>query len=152
MWQRCSLGQTWDDSTRASSANTYTWQEALQQAESNSLAGYSDWQLPNIREPHSLVAHNPSNLAINRTVFSISEGDCWSSSSCGYTLYSSSSSASIFTMAMTTSALKTKILPKLLIESYFRTIILEIPFYSTSCEVKNATGKVKRKAADNRSC
>lgn len=80
MWQRCSLGQTWDGSTCTGIASDYTWQGALRQGESNSFAGYSDWRLPNIKEMHSLVNYSVSDPAINRTVFPNNGRDYWSSS------------------------------------------------------------------------
>ena len=69
MWQRCSLGQTLNGSTCSGSAGTYNWRDALQQGDSNSLAGYSDWRLPNVNELLSLVAHDRYNPSINKTVF-----------------------------------------------------------------------------------
>ena len=51
------------------SAISYTWQQALQQGDSNNLAGYSDWRLPNVNELHSLVAYDRHNPTINTTVF-----------------------------------------------------------------------------------
>lgn len=81
LWQRCSLGQTWDGSTCAGSASTYTWQEALQQGNSNSFAGYSDWRLPNVRELSSIVAYDRYNQANNSSVFPNTASDWyWSSS------------------------------------------------------------------------
>jgi len=81
MWQRCSLGQTWDGSTCTGSASTYTWQEALQQGNSNSFAGYSDWRLPNRKELRSIVAYDRYNPAINTTVFpNTPSSSYWSSS------------------------------------------------------------------------
>ena len=69
MWQRCSLGQTLNGSTCSGSAGTYNWRDALQQGDSNSLAGYSDWRLPNVNELLSLVAHDRYNPSVNKTVF-----------------------------------------------------------------------------------
>ena len=69
VWQRCSLGQSWNGSTCTGNASTYTWQGALQQGDSNSLAGYSDWRLPNRKELRSIVAYDRYNPAINTTVF-----------------------------------------------------------------------------------
>ena len=71
MWQRCSLGQTWNGSTCTDidGHGLYTWQIALHRAERNSFAGYSDWRLPNRKELRSIVAYNAYYPAINRTVF-----------------------------------------------------------------------------------
>lgn len=85
MWQRCSLSQTWDGSTCTGSASTYTWQGALQQGESNSFAGYSDWRLPNRKELRSIVAYDRYSPAINTTVFpNTPSSSYWSSSVANY--------------------------------------------------------------------
>ena len=85
IWQRCSLGQTWDGNTCTGTATTYTWQGALQQASSNSFADYGDWRLPNIEELRSLVAYDRYDPAINSIVFPSTIGWYWSSSpSAGY--------------------------------------------------------------------
>jgi len=69
LWQRCSLGQTWNGSTCTGSISTYTWQLALQQGVSNNFAGYSDWRLPNKYELGSIAASERRGPAINTTVF-----------------------------------------------------------------------------------
>ena len=71
MWQRCSLGQSWDANSSNCVGNTgfYTWQQALRQGDNNNLAGYSDWRLPNVEELRSLVAYDRHGPAINSTVF-----------------------------------------------------------------------------------
>jgi len=81
MWQRCSLGQTWDGSTCNGSASTYKWQGALPQGDSNSFAGYNDWRLPNVNELLSIAAYDRHTPAINTTVFpNTPSGNYWSSS------------------------------------------------------------------------
>ena len=69
VWQRCSLGQSWNGSTCTGNASLYTWQGALQQGEGNSFAGYSDWRLPNRKELRSIVTYDRYSPAINTTVF-----------------------------------------------------------------------------------
>jgi hypothetical protein len=83
MWQRCSLGQIWDgsSSTCTGSVTRLNWQEALQQADSHSLAGYSDWRLPNRKELRSIVAYDRHRPAINTTVFPNTPSFTWWSSS-----------------------------------------------------------------------
>lgn len=69
MWQRCSLGQSWDGATCTGTASTHSWQNALDAAESNTFAGYADWRLPNIKELESLVESACHSPAINTAVF-----------------------------------------------------------------------------------
>jgi len=40
----------------------YTWDEALAQCEASTLAGYTDWRLPNVRELESLVDRTSSSI------------------------------------------------------------------------------------------
>lgn len=53
MWQQADDGITRD------------WQNALSYAENLSLAGYSDWRLPNIKELNSIVDYNRSPSSTN---------------------------------------------------------------------------------------
>jgi hypothetical protein len=73
MWAQCSQGQTWASNGGAGSCSgtvsTHTWQAALTTAEAVTLAGHSDWRLPNIKELSSLVAINCADPAINATIF-----------------------------------------------------------------------------------
>ncbi|GAB5417536.1 MAG: hypothetical protein Crog4KO_08080 [Crocinitomicaceae bacterium] len=45
---------------KADDGNTYDWENALDYAESLTLAGYSDWRLPNMKELHSIVDYTRS--------------------------------------------------------------------------------------------
>ena len=47
MWQRCALGQAWSAGICTGSATTATWSNALIAARNSTIAGYSDWRLPN---------------------------------------------------------------------------------------------------------
>ena len=71
MWKRCSEGQS--GSNCSGTANTSTWQEALQiPANINTqggFAGYSDWRLPNLKELASLIEERCYNPAINISYF-----------------------------------------------------------------------------------
>lgn len=68
MWAKCSLGQTGGDCGGGSAA-TYSWKGALQAAADSTLAGYSDWRLPNIKELRSIVEQQCYLPAINLAVF-----------------------------------------------------------------------------------
>lgn len=65
IWQRCSLGQTWNGTTCTGTASQYTWQQALQEAKD---AG-NGLTLPNIKELSSLTNRACYNPAINNTFF-----------------------------------------------------------------------------------
>ncbi len=91
MWKQCVEGLSGPDCA-SGSAKTFTWQQALQQAQavnSGSFAGFSDWRVPNIKELLSLVEHQCSSPAINLTRFpNASSAVLWSSSfDAGYPTY-----------------------------------------------------------------
>ena len=91
MWKQCVEGLSGPDCA-SGSAKTFTWQQALQQAQavnSGSFAGFSDWRVPNIKELLSLVEHQCSSPAINLTRFpNASNHWVWSSSAvAGRTAY-----------------------------------------------------------------
>ena len=73
MWKQCSEGlSTTSTPCDTGSASTYTWSNALAQAQtvnSTGFATYSDWRLPNIKELKSLTEKACYNPAINTTYF-----------------------------------------------------------------------------------
>jgi hypothetical protein len=69
MWQRCSLGQSWDGNTCRGDAANYTWQAALTAAQSDEFAGMRNWVLPNIKQLMSIVELACYNPAINSSIF-----------------------------------------------------------------------------------
>ncbi len=81
VWLRCPLGMSWDSTTCTGMSTGYTWQQALQQADTSTAAGYSDWHLPNAKELTSLVEPACVSPAINLRVFPNTPGEgFWSSS------------------------------------------------------------------------
>ena len=90
MWKRCIEGQRFNTVTNACDGHAvvYTWDAALQQAQSvNTLgfAGANDWSVPNIKELGSLVERQCVHPSINATVFpNTSSSFFWSSSSYAY--------------------------------------------------------------------
>ena len=84
IWKRCLEGQSGSDCA-SGSAEAFTWQQALQRAQtvnsSGGFAGASDWRLPTIKELSSLVEHQCVDPAINLTRFpNASNHWLWSSS------------------------------------------------------------------------
>lgn len=63
-------------------ANTMTWEEALAYAKTVTLAGKSDWRLPNIKELQSLNDPKLTKPSFSKTYFpNVSSGNYWSSTS-----------------------------------------------------------------------
>ena len=65
IWQRCSLGQSWDGNTCAGAAMGFSWQHALEAAK----AAGGGWTLPNKRELQSLMEWACREPIVNVTVF-----------------------------------------------------------------------------------
>lgn len=87
MWRQCSEGQSSTSTAcdTGTAIDSFTWQQALQQAESlnnsGGFAGYTDWRLPNRNELASLVERQCYRPAINENLFpSTSFLEYWSSS------------------------------------------------------------------------
>ncbi len=82
MWSKCLLGQSGSDCSIGSSTRTrYTWKEALEAADTSTIAGYSDWRLPNIKELESIVEDACYGPSINLSIFpNTPSSDVWSSS------------------------------------------------------------------------
>jgi hypothetical protein len=80
IWARCPNGMNWDGAACAGTATSYTWQEALTAADTSTLAGYTDWRLPNIKELISLVEPGCVDPALNTRIFPNTASWFWSSS------------------------------------------------------------------------
>jgi hypothetical protein len=64
IWQRCTVGMSWDGSTCSGTSTPHNWEDALAYA-----ATQTGWRLPNLKELHSLVERSCANPAINETAF-----------------------------------------------------------------------------------
>lgn len=89
IWQRCSLGQSWDGTDCTGTATTFSWQQALAAGAQHTLGGFSDWRLPNKNELVSIVEYRCYAPAINNQQFpNTSSSWYWSSSPyAGYSSY-----------------------------------------------------------------
>ena len=78
IWQRCSLGQTWSDTSSCTgTATTYNWTNALQTAKNMG----NGWRVPNIKELDSLIEQACYSPSINETYFPNTQSNWyWSSS------------------------------------------------------------------------
>lgn len=65
IWQRCSLGQTWNGTGCAGNAATYNWANALQTAKNMG----NGWRVPNVKELDSLIEQACYNPSINDAFF-----------------------------------------------------------------------------------
>ncbi|MBQ0934444.1 Lcl C-terminal domain-containing protein [Ideonella paludis] len=70
VWQRCSAGQSWNGSTCAGTASTYSQAEALSLAkQANPSDSPAGWRLPNVKELASLADLGCTAPAIDTAVF-----------------------------------------------------------------------------------
>ncbi|MCJ8314884.1 MAG: DUF1566 domain-containing protein [Saccharospirillaceae bacterium] len=69
MWMRCSLGKRWYDGNCFNTETRYTWQEALNVADTFKYSGFDDWRLPNIKELGSLLELACRDAPINEVMF-----------------------------------------------------------------------------------
>lgn len=67
MWAKCTQGQS--VTTCTGSPTFLNWSEALTAADTATLAGHTDWRLPNINELQSLVETGCFSPSINSTLF-----------------------------------------------------------------------------------
>lgn len=65
IWQRCSVGQSWNGNACIGTASSYVWPDALRQAKNYG----NGWRLPNIKELQSLVEDTCHKSSINEVFF-----------------------------------------------------------------------------------
>ena len=68
MWQKCPLGLSGSDCS-IGTTTAHKWQQALDAAQNSTVAGYSDWRLPNHKELLSIIEHRCARPAININYF-----------------------------------------------------------------------------------
>jgi len=68
IWKQCAQG-LFGAGCATGVAVTFTWQQALVEAQSENFAGQTDWRLPNIKELSSIVERACFTPAINVAVF-----------------------------------------------------------------------------------
>ena len=81
MWQKCTVGLSGEDCATGTATTQASWTAALATCNDLSLAGHTDWKLPNINELESIINRQYVNPAIDRTTFpNTQSGNYWSSS------------------------------------------------------------------------
>jgi len=81
MWKKCSEGLNGADCD-SGSITTETWRLALADCETDTIASYTDWRLPNIKELFSIIDFQNSDPVVNETFFpNTSSFPYWSSTS-----------------------------------------------------------------------
>jgi hypothetical protein len=80
MWQRCSAGQAWVESSCAGDAQNFTWssaQDIAKQVNERGAYFYNDWRLPSIRELAMIAERECKSPRINLTVFPNTPADVY---------------------------------------------------------------------------
>jgi hypothetical protein len=75
MWMRCSLGQYWDGIGCQGVAVEYSWEKAMEMAQSFDYGGYTDWRMPTRDELESLVFCSNGKSATHKDGTTECEGD-----------------------------------------------------------------------------
>ena len=70
MWQQCMVGETMSEFGECmGSADTLSWQDALQYAQASNFANHSDWRLASVKELSSILEMSCEDPMINEAVF-----------------------------------------------------------------------------------
>lgn len=82
IWRRCAEGMSWNGSTCAGTASTFTHEASLQLATTQANTTGIAWRLPNVKELSSIVDKNLGNPAIDPAAFPATPASWfWSTSS-----------------------------------------------------------------------
>lgn len=68
VWKHCTLGRT-GSNCESGMANTYTWQQALQEAYTDPASDDPQWRLPNLKELQSIREQRCAGPSVNLGVF-----------------------------------------------------------------------------------
>jgi hypothetical protein len=81
MWARCALGQQFENGSCIGVSSRIRWLDAINQSQKESIAGFSDWRLPNKNELNTIVETACHMPAINSKIFpSTGSSSFWTSS------------------------------------------------------------------------
>ncbi len=69
VWFRCNLGEFFHDGECRGVASRVGWTQAQSEASKATIAGYSDWRIPTVKELRSLVEKECVNPSINTYIF-----------------------------------------------------------------------------------
>ena len=71
MWARCPVGQIVSANACSGTPKAMTWAEAILVAHASTLAGYTDWRLPNPKEALSIFEDRCDAPSLNADLFPI---------------------------------------------------------------------------------
>ena len=71
MWARCPVGQVVSANACSGTPKAMTWAEAIIAAHASTLAGYTDWRLPNPKEALSIFEDRCDAPSLNADLFPI---------------------------------------------------------------------------------
>lgn len=69
IWNRCALGQRWENNTCLGDATTVEWQRANQLAKENQSKNLDQWRLPTVHELSKITELRCENPAIDLQIF-----------------------------------------------------------------------------------
>jgi hypothetical protein len=80
IFMRCSIGQTWDETSCANEPTALNWQQALLVSVQTDYNGSKNWRLPNVKELNVITERSCVRPSINDEIFpNTSPDDYWTS-------------------------------------------------------------------------